>query len=224
MIKKLNIMIGYDKREISAYHTLCQSILENSSIPVSFTPINLTNLRKFYKRKKGPKDSTDFSISRFLVPYLSNFEGISLYLDCDFIIKGDVNELIKMANKNKKYSVWCVKHKHNPSETKKFLKEKQLRYQKKNWSSFMLFNNKKCKILSAKKVEKSNGLYLHQFKWTKDNLIGSLDPKWNILIGYNKFVKKYKGIHFTEGGPYIKEYKKSKHSNEWFKVYNKIKI
>ena len=34
-LDKLNIFIGYDSSEIVAFHTCCQSILENSSIPVS---------------------------------------------------------------------------------------------------------------------------------------------------------------------------------------------
>jgi len=51
-MRPFKIFIGYDPRETVAFHVLSQSILENSSIPVSITPINLKNLKKFYKRKK----------------------------------------------------------------------------------------------------------------------------------------------------------------------------
>ena len=80
---KLKIFIGYDSREKIAFHTLSQSIIENSSIPVTITPICLTNIKHFYKRPKTKTHSTEFSISRFLTPYLSNYEGYSLFLDCD---------------------------------------------------------------------------------------------------------------------------------------------
>ena len=50
----------------------------------------------------------------------------------------------------------------------------------------MLFNNAKCKILTPKLVSKAHGLYLHQFKWTKDKLIGSLPKNWNITL-FSKF-------------------------------------
>jgi hypothetical protein len=36
----LDIYIGYDRQEVVAYHTLCQSIVEATSHPVRFTPIS----------------------------------------------------------------------------------------------------------------------------------------------------------------------------------------
>ena len=55
MFKTFRIFIGYDKRETIAYHVLSQSIMENSSVPVSITPIKLENLKKFYSKPKGPQ-------------------------------------------------------------------------------------------------------------------------------------------------------------------------
>jgi len=133
------IFIGYDNREKIAFHVLSHSIIKYSSIPVSITPINLSNLRKFYNRPKGPLDSTEFSISRFLTPYLSNFDGYSLFLDCDFIVKSDVAELFNLATKDKKKVVWCVKHNYVSKIKKKFLNEKQLPYQKKKIGQALLF-------------------------------------------------------------------------------------
>ena len=131
MEKNFRIFIGYDPREKIAFHVLSYSIMKYSSIPVNITPINLSNLKRFYKRKKGPKDSTEFSISRFLTPYLSDFKGYSLFLDCDFIFKGDVADLLKIINKDKNKTLWCVKHNYIPRDKKKFLNEKQLKYEKK---------------------------------------------------------------------------------------------
>lgn len=218
----IKIFIGYDPREIIAYHVLCQSILKYSTEPISFTPLNLFNFKNFYKRKKGPKDSTEFSISRFLTPYLSDYTGLSIYMDCDMLIRSDISRLIRKIKKKTNKSVWCVKHQHSVLDRKKFLNEKQLSYEKKNWSSFMVFNNKNCKILTPKFIEKANGLYLHQFKWTKDNDIGSLPIEWNTLSGYNKINSKTKNIHFTEGGPYFKKYSKVQGSKDWFQVRKTI--
>jgi hypothetical protein len=220
-MKPFKIFIGYDPREKIAFHVLSQSIIENSSIPVSITPIYLKNLRKFYRRKKRIKDSTEFSISRFLAPYLSNYEGYSLFVDCDFIIREDVAKLLKIAKSNSKKVLWCVKHNYVPKNKIKFLNEKQLLYSKKNWSSFVVYNNRKCKILTPRFIEKANGLYLHQFRWTKDSLIGALPRQWNVLVGEQKIPKDFKSLHFTVGGPYFKKYKKSSGSNFWFK-YKKI--
>ena len=217
----LKIFIGYDSREKIAFHVLSQSIIENSSIPVVITPIKLENFRKFYKRKKSLRDSTEFSISRFLTPYLSNYEGYSLFLDCDFIVKGDIAKLIKIVSKDKNKALWCVKHNHNPNETIKFLGEKQLKYNRKNWSSFVIYNNKKCKILTPKFIEKANGLFLHQFQWTSDKSIGSLPKSWNVLVGYDRIPKNFKALHYTEGGPYFEKYRNSLGSKYWH-YYRKL--
>lgn len=217
------IFIGYDQREAIAFSVLSHSILSNSSIPVSITPIKLDHLRSFYKRKKGKKDSTEFSISRFLTPYLSNYRGYSLFLDCDFIVKGDVAELVNIINKDQKKIIWCVKHRnYTPKNQKKFLNEKQLPYLRKNWSSFMIFNNKRCKKLTPTFLEKINGLYLHQFKWIKkDQEIGNLPKRWNILIGEQKIPNNFKALHYTIGGPYFKKFFNCEGSKFWFS-YKKL--
>ena len=137
MTSALKIFIGYDSRERIAYHVLSQSILANSSIPVSITPINLKNIRGFYRKAKTKKHSTEFSISRFLTPYLSDYKGYSLFLDCDFIVLEDIAKLLKFVLKKSNKVVWCVKHKdYIPKDKIKFLREKQLPYKKKNWSTF----------------------------------------------------------------------------------------
>ena len=134
----------------------------------------------------------------------------------------DIAKLIKLISKNPKNVVWCVKHKYKPKDKVKFLREKQFMYEKKNWSSFMVFNNKRCKILTPKFVSKAHGLYLHQFKWTKEKFIGSLPKNWNILIGEQKIPKKPNAIHYTLGGPYFKKYEKCDGAKFWFKYKNQI--
>jgi hypothetical protein len=220
------IFIGFDKRESVAFHVLSQSILENSSIPVTITPIRLDNLKIFYNRKKQKKDSTEFSISRFLTPYLSNFKGYSLFVDCDFVFNEDIANLVNIIKKDPNKTVWCVKHKNYiPKEKIKFLKEKQIPYPRKNWSSFVIYNNKRCKILTPKFIEKANGLYLHQFQWIKsDNMIGSLPASWNILIGEQKLKKNFKALHYTKGGPYFKRYRNCEGSEHWFFYKNKALV
>jgi len=223
MKKVLKIFIGYDSREKIAFHVLSHSIISNSSIPVHITPINLKNLKRFYNRPKVKKHSTEFSISRFLTPYLSNYKGLSLFLDCDFIMLGDVAKLVSFVSKKPNKVLWCIKHKeYIPKDKMKFLREKQLPYKKKNWSSFMIFNNSKCKILTPRFVSKAHGLILHQFKWTKESLIGALPKNWNILVGEQKIPKKINALHYTLGGPWFRKHSKCEGSKYWFKYKNQI--
>ena len=95
--KSISVFIGYDPNEKIAYHTCVQSLIENSSVPLKITPLALPHFRKFYKRKKRKVDSTEFSISRFLVPYLSNFRECSIYLDCDIIVNSNLDSLINIG-------------------------------------------------------------------------------------------------------------------------------
>jgi len=223
MIKSLKIFIGYDSREKIAYHVLSQSIIANSSIPVEISAINLRNIKNFYNKPKAKIHSTEFSISRFLTPYMSDYKGYSLYLDCDFIILEDIAKLIKIISKKPNQALWCVKHKnYKPKAKTKFLTEKQIPYVKKNWSSFMIFNNAKCKILTPKLVSKASGLFLHQFKWTKENLIEALPSRWNILVGEQTIPKKINALHYTLGGPYFRKHSKCPGANYWFKYKKKI--
>lgn len=218
----LNIFIGYDPKESVAYHTCVQSLLDNSTIPLRIIPLKLGHFKNFYNRKKRKVDSTEFSISRFLTPYLSNFQGFSLYMDCDIIINADILSLLKIIKKDKKNtSLWCVKHNYNPSNKKKFLNNSQHVYNKKNWSSFMIFNNKKCKILTPAFVEKANGLDLHQFKWLKEKEISELPKEWNVLVGEQKIPKKICGLHYTLGGPYFKKYKNCEKAYIWKNSFTK---
>jgi len=210
----LRVFIGYDPREAITYSVLAHSIQRHASQPVSITPISLDQLKKEYIRKKNPLQSTDFSFSRFLTPYLSNFEGWSVFMDCDMIVIDDISNLFTHAND--KYAVQVVKHNHSPKEETKFLGSIQSKYQKKNWSSVMLFNNAKCKSLSVEYINSASGLELHQFKWLKsDDLIGDIPHSWNHLVGYDKPDTNVSLVHFTIGGPYFNEYKNCEYAEEW---------
>jgi len=210
----IRIFIGFDRREAVAWHVLTHSILARSSEPVSFIPLALDNLKKIFWRERDPLQSTDFAFSRFLTPYLSGYEGWSLFMDCDMLVLDDIAKL--WALRDDRYAVMCVKHDHQPKEALKFLGAKQTAYPKKNWSSVMLFNNAKCRALTPEFVNTATGLQLHQFKWIDDEAsIGALPARWNHLVGYDE-PGRASNVHFTLGGPYFKEYASCAHSDEWF--------
>ena len=166
----------------------------------------LSQLADTFTRKRDPLQSTDFSMSRFLTPYLSNYQGWSLFTDCDMIMRDDIAKLWQL--RDDRYAVMCVQHDYVPKDTEKFLGEKQTKYQKKNWSSVILFNNSKCKALTPDYVNTATGLELHQFKWLQgDHLIGALPAKWNHLVGEYAPNPDAALVHYTLGGPYFDEYR-----------------
>lgn len=213
----LRVFIGYDPREAVAFSVLSYSIHARSSVPVSIAALKLSELGGILTRERDPLQSTDFSFSRFLVPYLSGYEGWSLYLDCDMLMLEDVAELFGYANAG--FAVLVVPHDHRPKEKKKFLGEKQTAYARKNWSSVMLFNNARCRRLTPDYVNRASGLELHQFRWLgaerESDEIGTLPSRWNHLVGYDKPRPDAAIAHYTLGGPYFRSYETCEYGREW---------
>jgi len=208
------VFIGFDPREAVAYNVLAYSIQMRSSQPVSIAPIMLSQIGDIFQRERHPLQSTDFSFSRFLTPYLSGYEGFAIFMDCDMLMRTDIADLWSL--RDDQFAVQVVKHDHQPRETRKFLGEPQTGYGKKNWSSVMLFNNRRCRRLSPDYVGAASGLELHQFKWLdSEDLIGGLPRRWNHLVGYDRPSADVALAHFTLGGPYFPEYGNSEYSNEW---------
>ncbi len=210
----IRLFIGYDPREAIAFHTMVQSIIENTRVPVAVTPLALGHLHGQLTRERDPRQSTDFAFSRFLVPHLCHFEGWALFMDCDMIVCGDLDAL--WAERDPSYAIQVVKHDHRPVEDTKFLGQRQTRYAKKNWSSVMLFNNARCTALTAEYVNRASGLELHQFAWLGDEaLIGALQPRWNHLVGYDAPADDIGVLHYTTGGPYFEQYAAVPYADVW---------
>ena len=212
----LQIYIGYDPREAVAFDALAHSIRRRASVPVSIKPLVQKELRDagLYTRERGPTESTEFSLTRFLVPALAGYRGWSLFMDCDMLCRADIAELFAMRQRDKAVSV--VKHEYVPKTQRKFLDQVQTKYERKNWSSLMLFNNERCGALTADYVNAASGLELHRFKWVDDALIGDLPKAWNWLVTEYDYNPAAKLVHYTLGGPWFDAYRGCEYADEWF--------
>jgi hypothetical protein len=215
----IKVFIGYDPIESVAWHTLVASIYRQSSRPVAIVPINLKNLGGIFNRPRESKQSNEFSFSRFLVPYLCNYEGQGIFFDCDQMLRTDIAEIFTVLNEQPGKAVYVVKHTYEPRNDVKYLNNVQYKYPRKNWSSVVLWNCEhiKNKVVTPEFVNSSEALELHRFTWLEDNEIGELDVKWNWLVGeYDYPPKDVKNVHWTIGGPYFQEYKNTDFASEWF--------
>jgi lipopolysaccharide biosynthesis glycosyltransferase len=202
----LKVFIGYDPREDLAYQVCSHSILRYSRNPISIYPLKQSTLRELglYSRMSDPSASTEFSLTRFLTPYLSAHDGWSLFLDCDFLLTKDVTELALSLDQDRALHV--VQHDYTPRSAVKMDGAKQTVYPRKNWSSFMLFNgcHPAVKALTPPVVNNQSPAYLHRFEWLNDSEIGELGQEWNFLVGeYSKPENLPCAIHFTNGGPWF---------------------
>jgi hypothetical protein len=208
------VFIGFDTREAVAFSVLSHSIQRHATHPVSITPLMLTQLEGTFRRDKHPLQSTEFSFSRFLTPHLSGYDGWSVFMDCDMLMREDIANL--WALRDERYAVMVVKHVHLPRETEKFLGMPQSKYEKKNWSSVMLFNNARCSALTPDYVSTASGLELHQFKWLEsEEAIGALPSRWNHLVGYDAPRSDAALVHYTLGGPYFADYADCEYAQAW---------
>jgi lipopolysaccharide biosynthesis glycosyltransferase len=208
----MKIFIGYDSREPIAFHVLAHSIMRRASKPVEIVPLIQSQLRQcgLYTRDKDPRESTEFSLTRFLVPTLSHHEGVSVYLDGDMLCLCDITTL---ESKYPLYPVSVVQHHYEPSTAWKFLGNQQLVYPMKNWSSLMVFQNSLCMDLTAKYVNTAEPLDLHRFAWS--DLVGSLPTPYNWLVGEYPKINHPEILHFTLGGPWFPDYANCDYADLW---------
>lgn len=182
----LRVFIGYDPRQPVSFTALSQSIIANTSKPVSITPLILETLPI---ERQG---LTPFTFSRFLVPWLCGYKGWALFLDIDMVVQGDLSELFGLADN--RYAVMVSKNK-----------------MKFEWASAMLFNCPKCKVLTPEYVEA--GENLHGIGWT--DKVGEIPPEWNHLVGYDEPRADAKLVHYTQGVPAFPETRGPEYTDEW---------
>ena len=208
----IRVFIGYDRAETVAFHVAAFSIMRRCSQPVAIVGLMLPQLPMW--RERDPRQSTDFAFSRFLVPYLCQYEGCAIFMDCDMLARADILGL--WASLPHDQAVGVVKHDYTPKTEHKFLDQPQSAYSRKNWSSVMVFNNAACRALTPEYVNEAPGLELHQFRWLDDDAICGLDPSWNHLVGEYAPNREARLAHFTLGTPCFAKYRYCEFADEWF--------
>ena len=220
-MSKINLYVGYDEREAIAYHVFCHSVIKNTSIPVKITPLVLSQLKEFNETHLDR--SNDFVYSRFLTPYLNEFDGWAIFADGDMICQADLKELIGMADPNK--ALMVVKHDYQTKASIKYLGNINENYPRKNWSSLILWNcsHPKHKILTPEFVSKQTGKFLHRFSWLDNNDIGELPVEWNWLACEYEKNTEAKLIHYTLGTPCFKDFRDTDMAEIWYDYYESAK-
>lgn len=211
------IFIGYDSREVICYDVCKYSITHHSNSLFDIQPINIQELTSVYNRSADPLAATEFTYTRFLVPYLCNYKGWALFCDCDFVFLSDIQELFDLCNS--KYAVMVCKHNYVPTNAVKMDGKIQSQFPKKNWSSLIAFNcsHSKNQILTPDTINNQTGKFLHRFEWLEEEDIGSLPIQWNWLVGWYKQPQdgQPKALHYTEGGPWFENYQNCEYAKEW---------
>jgi lipopolysaccharide biosynthesis glycosyltransferase len=216
MGEKINVVVGFDQKEAIAFHTFTQSVIEKSSLPVTFTPLAVNTLKDY--KEEHTDGSNAFIYSRFLTPYLNDFKGWAIFADGDMICQADIKELWDLRDESK--ALLVVKHNYKTKASQKYLGNINENYPRKNWSSVVLWNcsHPSHKILTPDFIAKQTGKYLHRFSWLDDNDIGELPMEWNWLAIEYPINIKAKLIHFTLGTPCFMNYRNTEMANYWLEA------
>jgi len=243
----LNIYIGYDHREKEAFDVCKHSILKYCP-DANIIPLNHKSLRKqgFFSRPwiideegsfKDMRDerpfSTEFAFTRFLVPHVHAEMGKgqsnwAIFMDCDMLLTCDISKILEVADASK--AVMVVKHEYNytdkPLEAIKMDGCAQTSYNRKNWSSFILWNcnHPANKSLTLEHVNFMSGSWLHAFSWLKDEEIGELTAEWNWLEGHSPADVEPKALHYTRGTPDMAGFENAAYADEWRDVAARINL
>jgi len=168
----LKVFIGADPRQPLGYNVLQHSIHQHASKTVAVSPLIL---RQLPMTRRG---LTEFTYSRFLVPYLCGFEGTAVFMDADMVVTGDIAELFAQADPECSVQVM----------------QEQMRFE---WSSVMLFNCNACKMLTPKYIDDENNI-LMDLSWAYK--VGEFSADWNHCVGYDA-PREAKLHHYTQGLP-----------------------
>jgi len=180
----LRVFIGVDKRQPLGY-TVCQSsIARNSSAPVAITPLLIDQLPV---KRRG---LTDFTFTRFLVPYLCGYSGTAVFMDADILVTGDIADLFACAD-----GLHSVQVSKGPNRFE--------------WPAVMLFNNARCQELTPEYIKTGDPF---SFDW---GTVGNIPSRWHHIVGYDEPSNDVDLIHFTAGVPEFQEVLPCEHAHEW---------
>jgi hypothetical protein len=234
--KHLGVFLGFEPREADAFAVARQSIKNwNKHMPVQGLVLSDLQAKGLYYRETERRlgqlwdvisdapMSTEFAISRFLVPSIVKKQnlgylpycGWALFADCDVLVRTNLTHLKEQLDDTK--AVFCVKHNHTPAYSEKMDGQIQTSYARKNWSSVMAFNvdHPSNNALTVEMVNTLPGRDLHRFCWLDDDEIGELDPTWNYLVGHTETNEEPKIVHFTDGIPTMTGFRNVAFADEW---------
>jgi lipopolysaccharide biosynthesis glycosyltransferase len=203
------IFIGYDPSQHISFEVLRYSLEKHASEPIEIEAIDASKLPD-WGRPVDPLASTPFTYTRFLVPWLCDYEGTALFMDSDMLALGDVCELFHLPMD--RIALRVRQHDYRPTENVKMGGKVQTQYPRKNWSSLMLMNCSELGAWTKEAVETQSGAWLHRFEPIPDEKIGDLGEEWNVLDHITGPVKL---LHYTSGGPWLEGCENAPHADLW---------
>jgi len=214
----LPLFFGHESRVEAGTSAFVKSVLDHSSVPVGLCPIT----RRITDSFDGviPEGSNSFTLSRFLVPWITGYQGMAIFVDgSDMLVRGDLKELASLFNPF--MAVQVVKLQYKTRHPVKFigttLETQNQDYDRKQWASVMIIN---CAHFSWRSITPTSladfkPLELLQFQFIRDRYIGDIPESWNWLVDEFGENPDARLLHWTAGVPGLDHYKDAPMAGEW---------
>lgn len=215
----INLFCGFDSREAIGWHVFVDSVLRNTSKPVAIHRLDACGL---------PQGSNAFTMSRFLVPWLMNYQGHAIFADgADMLMVGDIAELDAMFNPDQ--AVQVVHHDYKTRNPRKYVGTSMEcdnpDYDRKNWASLMIFNcaHPLWSDINPEYLETANKLDLLQLRGGVPYAeVGALPSAWNRIVDEGQPVEGAKVLHWTAGVPCFPHYRNAPGADLWFAEHDQM--
>jgi hypothetical protein len=136
------IYVGYDPKEHVAFEVLKYSIEKYTHkydvIPLEQSSLRISGLYKrtyYLDEERQQRDTADnrpfsseFTFTRFLIPFINLHKGLALFMDCDMFLRADITEVFDEYGQFDEYAVSVVKHDYKPKEIFKMDNQIQSRW------------------------------------------------------------------------------------------------
>lgn len=182
------VFIGVDPRHMIG-HTVCSfSLIHYASAPLQITPLVLATLPI---ERRG---LTEFSFTRFLVPWLCGYKGWAVFMDSDIVVQDDICKL------------WQFGRPENAVTVAEGVPDFER-------AAVILFNcaHADNRALTPEFIERAEGL--HTINWTKK--VGTFPSRWAHCVGYAEPLADPALIHYTMGNPCWPETQDCEHADKW---------
>lgn len=209
----IHLFCGYDEREAIGWHVFVASVLARTSKPVAIHRLDACGM---------PQGSNAFTLSRFLVPWLMEYQGRAIFMDAaDMLMLGDIAELDALFDETK--AVQVVRHaaystRHRIKYLGTTMQCPNIDYPRKNWASVMLMNcgHQGWRGVRPSSLEDAAPRAALQFEHLNADDIGALPDKWNRLVDEGQSVEGAAVLHWTAGIPAFPHYSKAPGAAHWF--------
>lgn len=177
------VFVGVDLRQPLAFNVLAHAIYSTARRPVKVIPL--------YRHQLPITRTglTDFTFSRYLVPWLCDFKDRALFMDGDMIVMEDINNLFD----------WYDSHYDTDQRPAVSVVLDQPEFE---WPSLMMFSNKDCRHLTPDFVNNIENRPQELKRWASP--LGALPRAWNVMVKASdpkEPPEDAKILHFTEGLP-----------------------